>query len=256
MARKKKKSAKKRKIKWALALQVASMAVLLLVLASYFHGPQPLSDHGVNLLKAVIIDGIALTQPNPKFIQGVKETLSQAGLEVDVYQGENVTIKLLRNISGYGLIILRVHSAIYERYGFLYLFSAEKYSSSRYIPEQFQSAVKEAYTFDENEGPYFALRADLLGDKGSLSGSVIILMGCNGTNSKYATNKLFERGVKAIVAWNGYVDLEYSDNIILNLLKDVYRHGLGFQKAAEKLMSEHGPDPMWESKLEYLTPCS
>ncbi|RLI10102.1 hypothetical protein DRO25_03675, partial [Candidatus Bathyarchaeota archaeon] len=113
-----------------------------------------------------------------------------------------------------------------------------------------------AYTFDENEGPYFALRADLLGDKGSLSGSVIILMGCNGTNSKHATNKLFERGVKAIVAWNGYVDLEYSDNIILNLLKDVYRHGLGFQKAAEKLMSEHGPDPMWKSKLEYLTPCS
>lgn len=256
MARKKKKSAKKRKIKWALALQVASMAVLLLVLAPYFHGPQPRSGHGVNLSKAVIIDGMALTKPNPKFIQGVKEILSQAGLEVDVYQGEKVTIKLLRKISGYGLIILRVHSAIYEKYGFLYLFSAEKYSSFRYIPEQFQSAVKEAYTFDENEGPYFALRADLLGDKGSLSGSVIILMGCNGTNSKHATNKLFERGVKAIAAWNGYVDLEYSDNIILNLLKGVYRHGLGFKKAVEKLMSEHGPDPMWESELEYLTPCS
>ena len=61
MARKKKKSAKKRKIKWALALQVASIAVLLLVLTPYFNGPQPQSGYGVNLSKAVIIDGIALT---------------------------------------------------------------------------------------------------------------------------------------------------------------------------------------------------
>ncbi len=254
MARKKKKSAKKRKIKWVLALQVASITVLLLVLTPYFNGSQPRSGYGVNLSKAVIIDGIALTKPNPKFIQGVKEILSQAGLEVDVYQGEKVTIELLRNISGYGLIILRVHSAIYKRYGFLYLFSAEKYSAYKYISEQIQGAVKEAYTFNENEGPYFALRADLLGDKGSLSGSVIILMGCNGTNSKHATNKLFERGVKAIIAWNGYVDLEYSDNLTLNLLKAVYEHGLSFKKAVEKLMNGYGPDPLWKSRLEYLTP--
>ncbi len=250
----KKKSAIKRKIKWILALQSVFIAVLLLILAPYFHGPQSQPSYGVNPSKAVIIDGIALTKPNPKFIQGAKEILSQAGLKVDVYQGEKVTIELLRKIGGYELIILRVHSAIHKRYGFLYLFSAEKYSVYRYIPEQIQGAVKEAYTFNENEGPYFALRADLLGDKGSLSGSIVILMGCNGTNSKHAANKLFEKGVNAIIAWNGYVDLEYSDNIILNLLRAVYEHGLSFKKAVGKLMNGYGPDPMWKSRLECLTP--
>jgi hypothetical protein len=42
-----------------------------------------------------------------------------------------------------------------------------------------------------------------------LNGSTIILMGCNRTGSKHALNRLLERGVKAIIAWNDYVDLEY-----------------------------------------------
>jgi len=178
--------------------------------------------------------------------------LERAGLKVDVYQGEQVTIDLLNNIGGYGLIILRVHSTVYVKYGFLYLFSTEKYSRTKYVYEQLQGAFKEAYTFDEREGPYFALRADLFGSENGLVGSTIILMGCNGTNSEHMINKLFERGVKAIIAWNGYVDLEYTDKVTLNLLKTVYEEGLDFPEAVEKIMKNMGLDPVWKSKLEYL----
>jgi len=249
--KKKKKLARKRKIEWIIALQVVLIIVFLLILTKYFHGSSPQPGYSVNPSRAVIIDGVALTKPNPQFIQSVKEILSQAGLKVNVYQGKEVTINLLRKIRGYGLIILRVHSAI-DKFGFLYIFSAEKYNETGYSNQRICGAVREGITF-ENES-YFALRADLLGymNKESLNGSTIILMGCNGTNSQYAINKFFKRGVKAIIAWNGYVDLEYSDNITINLLKAVYEDKMNFQKAVERIMNEYGLDPEWKSKLECL----
>ncbi|MEM2696314.1 MAG: hypothetical protein QXU09_05190, partial [Thermoproteota archaeon] len=88
---------------------------------------------------------------------------------------------------------------------------------------------------------------------GGLNGSIIILMGCNGTNSEHAINRLFERGVKAIIAWDGYVDLDYTDRITLKLIEAVYKMGLGFEEAVKRIMDEYGPDPTYKSKFKYLT---
>lgn len=250
--REKKTGVKGKRAKWTLGL-VIFVTVFPSVFALYLHFSQTQPTYKcADLPRAVIIDGIALTKPNPQFIQSVNETLRKAGLDVDVYQGKEVTINLLRNIGGYSLVILRMHSAI-DKFGFLYVFSAEKYNETGYSNLRAYGAVKEAITF-ENQS-YFALRADLLGymsEKG-VNGSTIILMGCNGTNSQYAINKLFKKGVKAIIAWNGYVDLGYSDNITLNLLKDIYEDNMSFQKAVEKIMNEYGSDPKWKSRIKYLT---
>lgn len=253
---------KKIRAKWLVGFAVLAIVALSIVVWHLQSSPnQPTSqpqqgETNVNMSRAVIIDGIGLTRPNHEFIQGVKEVLSRAGLSVDVYQGEQVTMDLLNNVGGYGLIILRLHSAVDRDYGFLYLFSTESYSSTKYLLEQSQGAFKEAHTFDESEGPYFALRADLFGREDGLKGSTIILMGCNGTNSEHAINKLLAKGVKAIIAWDGYVDLEYTDNVTLSLLKTVYEEGVEFQEAVEKIMTELGSDPLWKSKLEYLAKTS
>ena len=214
----------------------------------------------VDKSKAVLIDGIAFTDPDPEFTRSVEEILSKANITLDIYEGEEVTIDLLlRKIGGYGLIILRLHSAIDEKYGFLYIFSAEKFDkevyNSKYAREEKKlhpGAIRKGITF-KNES-YFALSADslgYLGDKG-LNGSIIILMGCNGTDSQQAINKLFERGVKAIIAWNGYVDLDYTDETIIELLKEVYENHIDFSRAVEKVMNDKGADPIWKSKLEYV----
>ncbi|MEM2321302.1 MAG: hypothetical protein QXS79_05420 [Candidatus Bathyarchaeia archaeon] len=105
------------------------------------------------------------------------------------------------------------------------------------------------------EEAYFTLRADLLGymNQGGLNGSIIMLMGCNGTNSEHAINRLFERGVKAIIAWDGYVDLNHTDKITLKLIEAIYKKGLSLEEAVNKIMDEYGPDPTYRSKLKYLT---
>jgi len=136
------------------------------------------------------------------------------------YARKNVTIDLLRRIGGYGLLILRLHSAIDPRYGFLYLFSAERFNEAEYETrfgeESVSGAVRQGITFEGEE--YFTLRADLLGymKQGGLNGSTIILMGCNGTNSDHAIE------------------------------------GLSFKEAVEKIMDEYSADPIYKSKLEYL----
>lgn len=216
----------------------------------------PSTSSPVDASKAAIVDGIGFTRPNPLFIQSVKEILEEAGLSVDIYEGRDVTIDLLRRIGGYGLLILRLHSAIDPKYGFLYLFSAEKFNETeyeiRFDEERKTGAVREGITFEGDA--YFTLRADLFGylNRGGLNGSIIVLMGCNGTNSNHIVDRLFERGVKAIIAWDGYVNLDYTDKITLKLVEAVYKEGLSFEEAVNKIMNDYGPDPTYKSKLRYL----
>lgn len=236
------------------------LLVFALTLLSYrwFLGGKGGSQHDskVDPFKAAIIDGIGLTRPNPIFIKDVRGILERAGLSVDVYAGENVTIDLLRNIGGYGLLIFRLHSAVDEKYGFLYLFSAERFNETiyetRFSEERRTGAVRKGVTFEREE--YFTLRADLLGhmNYNGLIGSTIILMGCNGTNSDHAINRLFEKGVRTIIAWDGYVDLNYTDKITLELIKAIYEEGYNPKDAVRKIMEDYGPDPIYKSELKYL----
>jgi hypothetical protein len=239
---------------WITITKVLCVALFLLIITLLYSWRSPGSS--VDISRAAIIDGIGLTRPNPSFIGGVRGILEKKGLRVDIYAGKNVTIDLLRRIGGYGLLILRLHSAVDPKYGFLYLFSAERFNEAEYETrfgeERVSGAVRQGITFEGEE--YFTLRADLLGymNQGGLSGSTIILMGCNGTNSDHAIDKLFEMGVKAIIAWNGYVDLDYTDKTTLKLIELVYADGLSFEGAVKKIMDEYGADPIYKSKLEYL----
>ncbi|MEM2342236.1 MAG: hypothetical protein QXX94_07235 [Candidatus Bathyarchaeia archaeon] len=250
--------------RWLPIFHILFILLLIFILTSLFYRwfleNKGSSQKGssVDLFKAAIVDGIGLTRPNSIFIKNVKGILENAGLSVDVYAGENVTIDLLGKIGGYGLLILRLHSAIDTTHRFLYLFSAERFNRTEYetrfsnILGVEPTAIREGKTF-ENES-YFALRADLLGymNYGGLNGSTIILMGCNGTNSDHAIDRLFEKGVKAIIAWDGYVDLNYTDKITSELIKAIYEEGYDPNDAVRKVMEDYGPDPVYKSELKYL----
>ena len=242
--------------KWSVIARVTGVVILLsaiiLISSRWFF-----NSSSVHISRAAIVDGIGFTRPNPSFIEGVRGILEGAGLKVDVYEGESVTIDLLRRIGGYGLLILRLHSAVDAKYGFLYLFSAEEFNKTlcetKFSEEYSRGVIREGITFEGER--YFTLRADLLGymSQDGLSGSIVILMGCNGTNSEHAIDKLLhDRGVKAVIAWDGYVDLNYTDEIILKLIENVYEKGSDFEEAVNKIMDEYGPDPIYKSKLRYL----
>ena len=67
-------------------------------------------------LKAVVVDQLALTEPNAAFVANVTGMLGQAGYEVDYVPGEEVTVDFYRDLPtrGYELLVLRVHTARFE----------------------------------------------------------------------------------------------------------------------------------------------
>jgi len=197
--------------------------------------------------KAAILDGLYITYPNLTVIQSLTNFLSAAGYQVDVFKGENVTIDLLRNVGGYKVLVLRLHSAIHID-GFLYLFSGENYSASKYAGDQ---SVRKGVTFEGEE--YLAINSVFLGANKptGLKDSTVILTGCNGTGDSYSIQRLLEKGVRVYVAWTGYVDLSHSDEATLALAKALYLEKLGVREAVEEVMREVGPDPLYKSVLEY-----
>jgi hypothetical protein len=66
--------------------------------------------------------------------------------------------------------------------------------------------------------------------------------------------RFFERGVKAYISWNGYVDLSHSDEATLRLVRALYTEKLGLNEATAEVMKEVGPDPFYNSELECHLP--
>ena len=161
---KKKNRPRTRRLRNALILVVSGLVIFsaCVLWVNWPSVSQQTPDTNVNVPKAAILDGLYDKSPNSTLTEIMVQYLSNAGYMVDVYRGTNVTIDLLRNIGGYKILILRLHSAVHTD-GFLYVFSGEKYTESKYINEQLSGAVRKAYTFDESEPPYFALNSVFLG---------------------------------------------------------------------------------------------
>lgn len=247
-------------LKTALIVTVLGSLVFLpslLWLSQYSAPNQPASaspNSRARIAKAAILDGLYDSCPNVIWTESITNCLSNAGYRVDLFSGTNVTIGLLSSIHGYEILILRMHSVVHTD-GFLYLFSGEHYSESKYVEEQRARVVWGGLTFNHTEQPYFALNAVLLGDiYDGLNGSSIILMGCNGTSSPYSIQRLFEQGVKQYISWNGYVDPDHSDKATLELAEASYAEHLGLEEAVKKVNREIGPDPYCGSTLEYYAP--
>lgn len=209
----------------------------------------------VNAPKAAILDGLYDESPNVTWTENIVQCLSNSGYTVDSYRGTGVTISLLREISGYKLLILRLHSAIGID-NFLYLFSGEKYTENKYANEQLAGAVRKARIFNESETYYFALNSVFLGklEPNALNGTTIILMGCNGTTNQYIIQRFFQEGAKEYISWNGYVNLPHSDEATLRLIKAIYSDKINPKTAVEKVNKELGQDPAYKTKLLYYSP--
>lgn len=216
--------------------------------------PQQGQQTGIGVPKAAILDGLYAGSEDIVFEQELKNSLehSSDAYSVDVFRRENVTIDLMKNIEGYEILILRIHSAIGGD-GFLYLFSGENFTKDKYQGDQLLGAVREGIPYDGKNESYLALNAVFLAANkpNGLKDSTIILMGCKGTKDSYSIERLIGKGVKTYIAWNGDVDLSHSDEATLALVRALYLDNLDVKAAVDKVMLEVGPDSYFESKMEY-----
>jgi hypothetical protein len=212
-------------------------------------------------LKAVIVDQVSLTFPNQTFIETAASALTGAGFTVDYFSGENVTVDFYRTLPtrGYGVVILRVHSAGYAVSGMrsleLQLFTSEPYSETRYVPEQLRDEVG-MVLYSSAQLPseaYFGIGPNFVQQcmKDKFEGTIIILMGCDGLDGTQMANAFIEKGARTYISWNGSVSESYADQATIQLLQHLVAEGQTVKQAVENTMKEVGPDPAYNNTLEY-----
>jgi len=236
------------------------IAVYCYYLASYFSTSElnnnekegKLSDSS---LRAALIDALHGCHPNEEFTKSVNETLLKAGFDVDIYEGEEVTVEFLKRLKGgYKLIILRMHSALSSDHE-LYLFTAEQYSVGKYVQEQRFRLVKEAYATKDSQ-PVFAVNWGFVKKlmTGKFNGTLVIVMGCDGALDKLMAQEFMNQGAVGYVAWNGPVLLSHSDKAVLRLVQTLYVEKLPLEDAIEKTQIQIGEDPNWGTVLDVYLP--
>ena len=210
---------------------------------------QPSPNNGGGL-KAVIVDQLSSVRENEAFVADVTEELEEYGFEVDLCQGDNVTVDFYRELSthGYKLIIFRAHSGLLAEdevtQDRTVLFTNEEYSPLKHYAEQLDdrlvmARVGEGYPMVFGIPPKF-IRESM---KGEFDDAVVIMMGCSGIFLRDLAEAFVDKGASVYVAWNGSVELYYVDDATPYLMRQLCSGNLTIKEAMDSTMDVIGPDP-------------
>ena len=224
--------------------------------------------------RAALVDQVALTVPNPEFVQATLHHLQTAGFQTDLYSGDNVTVDFYRTLpsKGYKLIVLRTHSTsqivqqirsaddlqevqkektMRERVG---LFTSERYSEARWLPEQLRAEVGGgSLPYGDQDALYFGINSDYVRNRmvGRFDDSLIIIAGCQSLAASDMAEALVERGASVVIGWNEWVDSDRNDRALGRLLQALLDEGRTVEGAVAVTMAEVGPDPVYQSVLTH-----
>ncbi len=241
-----------------LAVVVAAVAVPLILLGSRSsEAPGPPS--------AAIVDQLALTYPNPDFVQSATDTLEEAGYTVDYYPGEEVTVDFYRDLPthGYDYLVLRVHSAgiLHEGGGRTstdkpFLFTAEPYDGRKHVEDQMAANVAGVHYSEDDPDFLFGIGGGFIRSsmKGDFDSATVIVMGCDVLKSDTAASAFVDKGAGTVIGWDGGVSADHTDAATEHLLRHLLVENMTPAEAVAQAMAEVGPDPSHGSKLVLYPP--
>ena len=151
---------------WFVWLAIALVLAGIVAFVRIYPVNQPSSDN-LGESKAAIVDQLHSLQPNETFISEVTRELEDYGFEVDIYQGDEVTVDLYGRLPGYGygLIIFRAHSGLLGSEGEVIertcLFTNEPYSQTRHVAQQLSDQLAMA-RIDEHHPWVFGIGDELI----------------------------------------------------------------------------------------------
>ena len=215
-------------------------------------------DLSTDSLKAAIVDQLYSLQPNPAFIQQTTQELEDYGFEVDVYQGDEVTVNFYRELPSYGydLIIFRAHSGLLGREGEIIkktcLFSNEPYSQTRHVTEQLTEQLAMA-RISEHYPWVFAIGSKFVTQsmEEKFDNTVIIMMGCSCLYLEDLATAFIDQGASTYLGWDAAVGLDYVDKATPILITNLCTKRMTIKEAVYETMAEVGADPDYHACLEY-----
>ena len=257
------KGRKKEKSRKKLAFGIIAVAFILILLAYHLFFPQ---SNQTSQPKAAIVDQLDFKEEtrNETFTQTCKNILETAEFSVDCYDSEDVTVDFCKNLfNGYGLIVLRVHSALIGTTESLGLFTSEHYDPDNIPPAYYEDIsdhrlVEAYFTEEEREQGerYFAISPEFVEKYGNFQKTTITMMGCDGLKYNAMAEAFIEKGAEVCIGWDGLVSTYHTDRATTRLLQHLVG-GNTVNEAVEETMKEVGPekryvqDQGYESELEY-----
>jgi len=237
-----------------IALFVLAMAVLPLSCGS----DTPVVSDGN---RAAIIDQLYLREPNPAFITQATQILESYGFSVDLWQGAQITVDSYRKLPsmGYRFILLRVHSGLLvsvengkeTELDNTYLFTAENYTTNRYVTDQLTNKVSNAM-MEDNSPLVFAVNSDFIKSvKGKFDRTVVLAMGCESYKYDDLPKAFVDKGASLFIGWSNVVTLDYVDNVTLDLLNNLCSENMTLAQGISRTTNDMGKDPYFDSNLKY-----
>jgi hypothetical protein len=247
----------KKGLPWFAWLLIALGIAGVVVFVRFYLLGQPSPDN-VGELRAVIVDQLYSIRENEGFLGNVTKELEDYGFEVDLYQGDNVTVDFYRQLPthGYKLVIFRAHSGLLaeneETQDRTVLFTNEGYSQAKYVAEQLDdrlvmARVGEGYPMVFGIPPKFIKESM----KGKFDDAVVIMMGCSGLFLRDLAPAFVDKGASVYLAWNGTVELYYVDEATPYLIQQLCSGNRTIKEAVDSTMDIIGPDPEHKAGLEY-----
>ncbi len=204
------------------------------------------SPHG---LRAVLVDGLSVSYPNPSFTNNVTKTLSSAGYSVDYIGPDKFTVDNFANLpsEGYSLVIIRAHTAHAA------LITSEPYTASKHVFEQLAGYVSPASIGIPVE--YFAVTAQFITSQshGRFQNSVIVLMGCGDPGDRETFAAAFaDRGASYLIGFDNSVSAQFTDSETSTLVSAL-AHGNTVQ---ESVSLASASDPVYRGQFGFVTASS
>jgi hypothetical protein len=250
---------------YAAAGVVGMIAIAAIVLGVVFAGGGGGSDGSSSEKRAIIVDQLQATQPNPDFRRQASDTLSQAGYAVDYVSGDQVDVNFFRTLpsKAYDVVLLRVHAGITTEIDkntgqrtdreYVSLFTNEPYDASKYPDDQINRLGKATYI--DGGDPLFGIGPDFVKQsmEGNFGGALVVLMGCDGLRSQETAQAFLDKGASAFVSWTNQVSGPHTDDATEKLLKHLYVDKQSVKDAVDQTAQEVGPDPAYAGELRVLT---
>lgn len=203
-------------------------------------------------LNAAIIDQLGEEFPNPTFVENVTNILKIYGFNV-TYYNKTLNVDFFKGLAkyNYGIIILRVHSALREDNSTVDLFTSEEFSSSSHIKEWENGlVVKGILDYSGIQKEYFAITSKFIESlNGNFPKSIVIAMGCWSLKSsvEQMAEAFIKKGAKAYIGWTALVEYSHTDNETLKLLRNLFVEN----KTLDEAVKAVNPDLYYGGRMEY-----
>jgi hypothetical protein len=213
----------------------------------FFLQQPPNNDHFS--FKAAIIDQLSGEFPNPTFVNNVNASLTEYGFSVSYYDKPDVEFFRGLAKNNYGIIVLRVHSAMRIDNSTVDFFTSEPFNTQEHVQERDEGlVVKGILNYSGTEKTFFAITPGFVEKlEGKFPKSVIIAMGCWSLKDglEQMANAFTGKGAKAYVGWSGLVEPSNVSNETAKLISRLLVEDKTLEKAANE--TPHDPDFIYSS---------